>query len=252
MIKHLGRHNNKKVVILYREVPDEVHMCLVVYPETLPLHTQEVVMKALESPTGQASKSFSDVLFRTSFTDGRNALSTLHSEGNIKKINSSQVIVTPNSTSSIRLDELNDILREMEKGEDAIRKLKELDESAGMGSGTRKKMKDLGDAHPPANSVTNVPDSHYTGTDMKAAVDAFKTTSSDLSFDAEGTEYNGLGVLSDADLAKQRLAQAEAIKVQMQNLLAEATRLESEAKELDPSLAADKPVKKSGRPKKAV
>ena len=29
MIKHVGKHNNQKIVILFRKVPDEGHMALV-------------------------------------------------------------------------------------------------------------------------------------------------------------------------------------------------------------------------------
>ena len=43
MIKHVGRHNNKRVVIAYRQVPDEDHMCLVIYSETLRSHSQSLV-----------------------------------------------------------------------------------------------------------------------------------------------------------------------------------------------------------------
>jgi hypothetical protein len=43
------------------------------------------------------------------------------------------------------------------------------------------------------------------------------------------------GVLSDADLAAQRLTQAATMKQQAEQLLAEAKRLETEAKELNPT-----------------
>ena len=36
MIKHVGKHNDKKIAIVYREVPSEAHMALVVYTDTLP------------------------------------------------------------------------------------------------------------------------------------------------------------------------------------------------------------------------
>ena len=36
MAKHVGKHNDRKVVILFREVPDEGHMCLVIYSDLLP------------------------------------------------------------------------------------------------------------------------------------------------------------------------------------------------------------------------
>jgi hypothetical protein len=38
MLKHIGRHGDRKVAIIFRELPGEEHMCLVIYPETLPTH----------------------------------------------------------------------------------------------------------------------------------------------------------------------------------------------------------------------
>jgi hypothetical protein len=74
MIKHVGKHNGKKLVLLWRRVPNEDHMCLVAYSDTLPRMIHDEVMKQLESPIGQNAKDLSDVLFRTTMNDGRNAL----------------------------------------------------------------------------------------------------------------------------------------------------------------------------------
>jgi hypothetical protein len=95
MIKHIGRHNDKKVAILYRTVPKEEGMCLLVYSELLPRTYHDTVMKVLESDPGQAASELSDALFRSLLPDGRNVLETLHAEGLIRKIPTSQVIVTP-------------------------------------------------------------------------------------------------------------------------------------------------------------
>lgn len=132
MIKHVGKHNEKKVVILYRTVPGEEHMCLVAYSDLLPTHIHDSVMQVLQSDVGQSEKSLADALFRNLTKDGRNILETLHREGYIKKVQTSQVLVTPNSSSSVRLDEMNRILQEMEKGEAASKKLEDLDKNAGM------------------------------------------------------------------------------------------------------------------------
>ena len=35
-IKHVGTHNNKKCVILFRKTPGEDHMALVVYSDSMP------------------------------------------------------------------------------------------------------------------------------------------------------------------------------------------------------------------------
>ena len=132
MIKHVGKHNNKKLVLLWRKVPNENHMSLVLYSDTLPRMIHDEVMKQLESPIGQNAKDFADVLFRTTLGDGRNALEVLHREGFIKKVPTAQVLITPTSKSTVRLDELNDILDEMEKGEEAVKRLQDIDKNAGM------------------------------------------------------------------------------------------------------------------------
>ena len=46
-MKHVGKHGDRKVCILFRQVPGEDHMSLVVYPETLQAHWQDSVQKVL-------------------------------------------------------------------------------------------------------------------------------------------------------------------------------------------------------------
>jgi hypothetical protein len=135
MLKHIGKHNNKKVVILYRTVPGEDHMCLVLYSDTLPRLYHDDVMKVLESEVGQQAKEFSDALFRNLFSDGTNMLQKLHQERLIKKVPTNQVSVTPTSNSNVRLDELNEILGKMAAGEEAVAKMSELDRNAGFRNG---------------------------------------------------------------------------------------------------------------------
>lgn len=131
MIKHIGRHNSKKIVILYRTVPNEDHMALVAYSDLLPRTMHDEIMKVLESPVGQQAENLADALFRNIGADGRNSLEALHRDGLIKKIQTNQVQVTPTTTSSVRLDELNKILAEMATGEAAVKRLGELDQSKG-------------------------------------------------------------------------------------------------------------------------
>jgi hypothetical protein len=115
MLKHVGKHNDKRCVIVFRKIPDLEHMALVVYSDLLPRMVHDEVMRALESPQGQEAKELSDVLFRTIMADGHNCLESLHRNGLMKKVPTNQVLVTPTSNSSVRLDELNDILDEMIK-----------------------------------------------------------------------------------------------------------------------------------------
>lgn len=197
MIKHVGKHNQKKCILLFREVPDESHMCLVVFSDTLPQMIHDEVMKTLESPAGQESSNFADALFRNIMADGNNTLATLHKLSLIKKIPTNQVIITPNAKSSVRLDELNKILNEMALGKDAAKKY------ADIGSTDSKKKttvsRDVGEPNRP---------------------------------DAVGLN----DVLSDSDLARQRLDQANRMKADAARLLAEAENLIAEAVQLDPKV----------------
>jgi len=213
MIKHIGKHNGKKIVLLWRQVPNESHMALLVYSDTLPRMIHDEVMKSLESAIGQNAKDFSDVLFRTVMADGRNALEVLHKEGMIKKVPTSQVLITPTAKSSVRLDELNSILDEMDKGQEAIARLADLDKNAGLTTKKRqtKEGREVGMPPDSVNGINAVAES----TDSAAAYIK--------------------GALSDSDIASERLAQAESFKLQAKQLLAEATRLEQEANALQPA-----------------
>lgn len=208
MLKHIGKHGDKKIVVLYREVPGESHMALVVYSDLLPRIYHDAVMECLESPVGQQAESFADALFRNMMPDGVNSLEALHKNGLIKKVATNQIIMTPTPVASVRLDELNDILNEMKKGEDAIKRLAEMDKENGF-TGKKKRPAEPREVGVPPSSRTRP---------------------------AEVAPSAGLNdVLSDADLARSRVAQAEMMKQNANAMLAEAERLLKEAADLDPS-----------------
>ena len=229
MIKHIGKHNGKKIVVLWRKTPNEDHMALVAYSDTLPRMIHDEVMKQLESPIGQNAVEFSDVLFRTIMADGRNALEVMHKEGFIKKVPTSQILITPTAKSSVRLDELNSILDEMSKGEAAIKRLTDIDKSAGMQ--TKKRVREGREVGMPPNN------SSVSRTNID--VEATDTAASYIK-----------GALSDSDLAEQRLSQAEQMKTQAAQLIAEAKRLETEAKQLAPAKNGTTKTKKTTTAKK--
>jgi hypothetical protein len=229
MIKHVGKHNNKKIVLLWRRVPNEGHMALVSYSDTLPRLIHDEVMKALESPIGQNAKELSDVLFRTTMADGRNALEVLHKEGFIKKVPTSQVLITPTAKSSVRLDELNGILDEMEKGEEAIKKMADIDANAGLQTKKRRtEGREVG--MPPNNASVSRTNLDIEATDSAAAY--LK------------------GALADGDLAQSLTSQAEAMKAQAAQLLAEAKKLEQEANKFAPAKNVTTKAKKTSTTKK--
>ena len=232
MMKHIGKHNSQRIVILFRKVPQEDHMCLLVYSDLLPRMMHDEVMKVLESPVGQNAQEFSDVLFRTTLADGTNCLETLHRSGLIKKVPTSQVLVTPSNNSSVRLDELNSILDEMAKGEEAIKKLAEIDADRGMSG--KKRQAEPREVGQPVNSRARA---QVEGT---MSAEQFVSTT---------------GVLDDSTLATQRLAQATKMKAEAQSLLAEAARLEQEASQLIPTPVTNvkpKATKKTAAKKQAA
>jgi hypothetical protein len=131
-LKHVGKHGDRKVAIIFREIPGEPHMCLVTYTETLNQHIHDPLIRCIESDIGQHSESLSDALNRTLGLDGRPILQVLHREGLLKKVNTENIIVTPNPQTKIKLNELNKILTEMKQGEDAVKRMADIDQSRGM------------------------------------------------------------------------------------------------------------------------
>lgn len=205
MLKHIGKHNDKKIVLAYRQIPGDEHMCLVLYSDMLPSMIHDDVMKVLESPVGQTSKDLADALFRHTMADGRNCLETVHKMGLMKKVPTNQVVITPNAKSNVRLDELNNILNEMEKGEEAIKKMADLDKNAGMTG--KREPREVGQNPASRSNIT------------------------------ETSNVSVTDVLSDDQLASQRIAQAAKMKLEAQQMLAEAARLEAEAANLNPAPA---------------
>jgi len=209
MLKHVGKHNDKRCVIVFRKIPDLEHMALVIYSDLLPRMVHDEVMRALESPQGQEAKELSDVLFRTVMADGHNCLESLHRNGLLKKVPTNQVLVTPTSTSSVRLDELNDILDEMQKGEEAMKRLSDIDSSRGF---TGKKAPRKAEIQEVGERRTREAQGNTSAAEMLS------------------------GLLSDTDLAAQRLEQAQKMEASARQLLAEAERLKAEAESLSPKV----------------
>jgi hypothetical protein len=151
MIKHIGKYNNRKLIIVYRTVPSEDHMALVVFTETLPSLVHDACMKVVESAEGQNAKELADALFRYIMADGTNCLESLHKSGHMKKIPTKQIIVTVNASSACRLDELNEIMQKLEDGGEAATKLADLDANAGFARGI--KTRDVGEPAQVNNST---------------------------------------------------------------------------------------------------
>jgi hypothetical protein len=208
-LRHVGKHGDRKVAIIFREVPGEPHMCLVTYPEVLNQHIHDPLMKCIESDIGQNSKNLADALNRTHTKDGQIILQKLHAEGMLKKVNTEQVVMTPAPNIKIKLHELNTILDEMEQGEAAVKKLAEMDASMG----------------------------------LQDPVDVARRMRGDSPVAPTGVQSTG-DALGDTTLANNFRQQAEKMHREAQGLMAEAQRLLKEAASLDPT-----PVVAESKPK---
>ena len=125
--KHVGEHNGKKVIIVQRSIPGEAHLAAVIYSQIIPSQYHDDIMSVLQSEEGQQSREFMDIMNRRMLRNGGNMLVTCVNEGFVKKAQAAQIIVKPNASSSIRLDELNKLLTMAGEGQEAIKKLEELD-----------------------------------------------------------------------------------------------------------------------------
>jgi hypothetical protein len=221
MLKHVVKHNNRKAALLYRQVPGEDHMCLLVYSDLLPRMIHDEIMKVLESAVGQQANDLADALFRNIMPDGKNTLHVLHSEGMIQKVPCNQVVVQANAKSNVRLDELNNILNEMAQGQEAVQRLAELDAKV---TGWTPAQQTEQNAKNAAKKQAKQNEGREVGVPPNAAKPV------DLPIVTESA-------LSNTDIAQNLLDQAERMKQQAASMLAEVTRLTNQAIALTPASA---------------
>jgi hypothetical protein len=192
----------------------------------MPVAMHDALMRAIEGASCQTAENLGDALFRELFSDGRPILQTLHSEGMLKKVQTKQVVVTPNPSSHVNLEEMNDILRKMKLGESAVRELANLDANKGMTGKVRPK--------------------DQFGREIGAPTDMVRAGSASIA----GSD--AALALDDAALARNFQEQAARMAAEAKALLAESARLQQEAAQLSgvKPAAATKPTR--GRKKQAV
>ena len=214
-IKHVGQiiNTQRRCVVVFREVPDEEDSCLVVDTDALQDWMHDDVINAVESPGAQAGPNFYEYAQRTMFTDGSNMLQTMNARNLLQKVKTDNIMMTPNQTSSVKLSELNSIIKEQNQGAPVV--APELMGEADMQGK---------DTSPVVTEAINAQASNDAAPSM--------TTEPTMAPSSEG-------VLGDTEVAKGMISQAEYFE-------GEASRLRSEAYALDETL---KP--KRGRPAKA-
>lgn len=113
-LKHVGRviATKKKCVVAYRTLPGDAHNCLIVPTENLPDSYHDALMNLVESSSGQDAYEFAEVLARSQFPDGSTMLAALHVQQRLVKIGTSEIEMTPTTSGSIVLSELNQLIAE--------------------------------------------------------------------------------------------------------------------------------------------
>lgn len=205
-LRHVGKHGDRKVAVVFREVPGEPHMTLVVYTELLNQNIHDPIVATIESDIGQNSENLADALNRSYTKDGKIILQVLHAEGMLKKIQTEQVVMTPQPGTQIKLSELNKILDEMKQGEEATKRLAEMDKSLGMQDAAQVARRMRGDKLPKQ---------------INEGKEVVQASSNDA--------------LGDVQLANTFRQQAERMEREAKGLMAEATRLLKEAEAMDPT-----------------
>jgi len=198
-IKHVGKHSDRKVAIVFRKVPGEDHMALVVYMETLPSNFHDAIIETIESNAGQSAAELAEALDRALLNDGRNLLQAIHAEKFLKKVQTNQIIVTPNTKNHVRLDELNRVMDDLATGGEAAEKLREMDEQSGL-------------VDPSANKQA------------ETIIEANDTL---------------VDPMSDEGIAQTMIEQANKMAAEAAGLAAEAERMMKEAYAMAPSLKPD-------------
>lgn len=211
-LRHIGKIGDRKVAVVFRELPNEPHMCLIIYTELLGGNIHDPLMATIESQLGQSSKDLADALNRSYTKDGKIILQVMHLEGMMKKIQTNQVVMTPSPGQTIRLNELNDILNEMERGEAAVKRLADMDSSRG----------------------------------LQDPIDVARRMRGELPSQDVAVSND---VMSNDSLAKNLLSQAQRMETEARGLLAESERLQKEAQSLMP---VPTPKKQPRRQKKAT
>lgn len=251
-LKHTGRHGDRKVAVVFREVPGEPHMALIVYTQLLNQNIHDPLITTIESDLGQGSENLADALNRSYTKDGQIILQVLHREGMLKKVQTEQIVMTPAPNQTIRLNELNALLDEMQKGEDAVRKLAEIDASRGL-----QDPKDIARRMREASAAAQT---QKTTATPGALGDS--ELANNLRQQAARMHAEAKGLMSEADRMLKEATQLEGVRLETQraeSAMAQPTQKKTRSKvtktAIEPSVpvvVAEQAPKRVGRPKKVV
>jgi FtsZ-binding cell division protein ZapB len=113
-LKHVGRlkSNNAKVLVVFRTLPGDPYYALVLGTANLSDLYHNALIDLVESDQGQDANEFGQIMSIRYFPDGRPMLAALHQDGKLVKVQTTDILMTPNTVTTIPLSELNMLIAE--------------------------------------------------------------------------------------------------------------------------------------------
>jgi len=210
-LKHIGRIQNTgaKVLVVFRTLPGESNMALVLPVAQLPDEYHDSIMTLIETDQAQDAFEFGEIMHIRPFPDGRPMLRAMQADGRLMKVATDSVMMTPTTNDTVLLANLNTLIAEQKNC--TVDDLCTFVAGAPSAKAEVKDIASVNDTEPAVDS------------DIPAPIRAQANTNS---------------ALSDKDLAKSYRSQADA-------MYKEAARLRKEAEELDPIVKKTKKVEES-------
>lgn len=113
-LKHVGKVKNTgaRVLVVFRTLPGESNMSLVLPTATLPDQYHDSIMKLVESEQAQDAYEFGEIMHIRPFPDGRPMLRAMQQDNRLQKVATDNVLMTPNPNAEVILADLNVMVAE--------------------------------------------------------------------------------------------------------------------------------------------
>ena len=198
-LKHIGRIQNTgaKVLVVFRTLPGESNMALVLPVAQLPDQYHDSIMTLVETEQAQDAFEFGEIMHIRPFPDGRPMLRAMQADGRLLKVATDGVMMTPTTNDTVLLASLNTLVAEQKNCT--------VDELCTFVAGAPSAVKEVKEATPAVDS------------DIPAPVRAQATSDA---------------ALTDKDLAKSYRSQADAMYKEAARLRKEAEDLDPTVKKI--------------------
>jgi hypothetical protein len=113
-LKHIGRikSSNSKILTVFRTLPGEANMALVLPVSNLSDSYHDAVMKLVETDQAQEAFEFGEIMFTRTFPDGRPMLQAMQADNQLLRVPTDTVEMIPTPGSGIDLHQLNTLIAE--------------------------------------------------------------------------------------------------------------------------------------------